>query len=365
MTKRPKKIGVRELAKLAQVSLGTVDRALNGRAEISERTREKILRIARECGYEPDLHAQALSTRRGPIRIGVCLPREIRYFYDQIREGIQDEAKRFRHAAIDIAYRPVERLGAGEANAVRDLLDEGINALIVTPGDPAELAPLIDEAERQRNVRVLCLATDDSLSCRSTTISVEPRLNGMLAAELMAKFVPPASEVAVVTGMLTTEDHCRKVTGFCEVFPVDCPGGRIVSVIEGHEDESETFEKCSALLRVRRELAGMYVSTVNCMPVCRALQAGAAAGKIRLIATDLFAEAIPYFQDGTITASIYQKPYVQGKIAVGLLVDHFLYGAELPRTHHLDPGIVMRSNLHAFREARRARDAGAQAARAR
>lgn len=345
------KIGVRELARLAKVSVGTVDRALNGRAEISRETREKILKIARENGYEPDVNARALSVRRAIIRIGVSIPREIRAFYDQVRDGIQEEAERFRHVRVEILHRPVERLGAGEAGAMRELLNEGVNALIVTPGDPAELAPLIDEAERERNVRVICVATDDSLSSRSTTVSVEPRLNGRLAGELLAKFVPAQSEVAVVTGMLTTEDHCQKVTGFCEVFPGNCPGGRIVSVIEGHEDDAETFEKCAALLRNRPALAGLYVGTVNCMPVCRALKAGGCAGKIRLIATDLFADAVPYFEDGTISASIYQKPYEQGKAAVGLLIDHFVRGTTLPRAHYLAPAIVMRSNLGLFREA--------------
>jgi LacI family transcriptional regulator len=327
-----------------------VDRALNGRPEISQRTRERILRIARENGYEPDLNARALATGCPIIRIGVCVPREIRAFYDQMRSGIQEEAERSRHARVEISHRPVDRLGAGEAAAVRELLDQGVNALIVTPGDPAELAPLIDEAERERNVRVICVATDDSLSSRSTTISVEPRLNGRLAAELLAKFVSPSSEVAVVTGMLTTEDHCQKVTGFCEVFPRDCPEGRIVAVIEGHEDEAETFAKCAALVRNRPALAGLYVSTVNCLPVCCALQAEHRAGKVRLVATDLFADAVPYFQDGTISASIYQKPYEQGKAAVGLLIDYFVRGSELPRAYYLAPSIVMRTNLGLFRE---------------
>jgi len=354
------KIGVREIARLARVSVGTVDRALNGRPEISKSTREKVLRIAREHGYEPDLNARALAKGRPAIRIGVCLPIEIRAFYDQVRDGIEDEVKRFRHTGIEMIHRPVERLGSGETAAVRSLLEEHLEALIVTPGEPAELAPLIDEAERERNVRVICVASDDSMSARSTAISVEPRLNGRLAAELLAKFVPPASEVAVVTGMLATEDHCQKVTGFFEVFPRDCPGGRIVTVIEGHEDEAETLEKCSALLRSRPALAGIYVSTVNCMPVCGALKSSGGAGRIRLIATDLFAEAVPYFEDGTISASVYQRPYEQGRAAVGLLIDHFMQGAELPRTFYLDPGIVMRSNLGLFREVAGMRaDAGA------
>ena len=54
------KIGVRELARLAKVSVGTVDRALNGRGEISEKTRRHILLLAEHHGYQPNLAARAL-----------------------------------------------------------------------------------------------------------------------------------------------------------------------------------------------------------------------------------------------------------------------------------------------------------------
>ncbi len=84
----------------------------------------------------------------------------------------------------------------------------------------------------------------------------------MLAAELMAKFVPSASEVAVVTGMVETEDNGKKVSGFTEIFQRECPGGKIVDVIEGHEQQEQTFRKCARLLRSHPHLAGVYISTV-------------------------------------------------------------------------------------------------------
>ena len=105
-----KRIGVRELAKLANVSVGTVDRALHGRKEVNEQTRKLILRIAAEHGYTPNLTARALSVGRANVRIGVCIPREIRYFYDQMRDGIFDEARRFEHVGVELIYRPVKRL---------------------------------------------------------------------------------------------------------------------------------------------------------------------------------------------------------------------------------------------------------------
>ena len=152
-----KKIGVRELAKLANVSLGTVDRALHGRKEVNEKTRQRILKIAEKHGYSPNLTARALSVGRANIRIGVCIPREIHYFYDQLRDGIFDEARHFEHVGVDILYRPVDTLASKSNSIIKRLLESEIQALILTPGNPVEVAPLIEEAEKERTFE-LCVS---------------------------------------------------------------------------------------------------------------------------------------------------------------------------------------------------------------
>ena len=164
-----KKIGIQEIARLAKVSTGTVDRALNGRSRIRESTRNRILEIAQSLGYKPNLAARALSTGRASIRIGVCIPREIHHYFDQLRDGILAEARRFEPIGIEVIYRPTERLGEQEFERVSEAVNEATRALILTPGDPQRLVPIINEAEK-KNIRVVCVDTDASTSSRSTVV---------------------------------------------------------------------------------------------------------------------------------------------------------------------------------------------------
>jgi LacI family transcriptional regulator len=344
--------GIHLIAELAAVSIGTVDRALHGRPGINEVTRQRILQIAQQISYTPNLAARALSVSSSNARIGVCMPREIHFFYDQLWSGVLDEARRVAQLGIRLAYRPVRTLGEDDTGAFKELLESGVSGIILTAGNPEGLKPLIDQAE-EKGVRVVCVSTDAPESRRSSIVCVEPWLNGRLAGELMGKFVPRGSKVAVVAGMLSAEDHRRKTDGFTEAFPEHCPGGKIVKVIEGHEDEDESFQKTYDLLGRVPALAGLYVNTVNCLPVCRALAARGLAGKIKLITTDLFAEMSPYFQKGIITASIYQQPHRQGQTAVRLMADNLTSKTPLPPIVHLSPGVVMSTNLHLFREIRR------------
>jgi len=357
-----KRTGIHKIAELAKVSIGTVDRALHGRPGISEATRKNVLRIAKKLDYTPHPAARILSVGTKNFRIGVCIPKEIHFFYDQMRAGIFDEARRANGLGIEIVYNPVPELGQGEQKRVQDLLAEGVSGLIVTPGDPKSVTPLIDQAEKQ-NVRVVCITTDAPQSHRSSVVCVDPELNGRLAAELMAKFVQPASEVAVITGMLSTEEHRLKAEGFCAGFKKDCPGGKTVAVLEAHESEKESYRKTSELLSSHPQLRGIYVSTVNCLPVCQALTDHQRAGRIQLITTDLFPEMVPHLKRGTIRASIYQDPYRQGQNAVRLLVDYLLNGTPISRANYLNPGIVLRTNVHLFREVQAQRSAAREIAR--
>src|SRR5271169_5904249 len=76
------KHGIHRIAEMANVSIGTVDRALHGRSGIKEATRKRILQIAQQIGYSPNLAARALSVAKSRVRIGVCIPKEIHFFYD-------------------------------------------------------------------------------------------------------------------------------------------------------------------------------------------------------------------------------------------------------------------------------------------
>src|SRR3954471_21196379 len=55
---------IRDVAEQAGVSIATVSRVLNDRADVSEETRERVREVARSVGYSADPTARALATQR-------------------------------------------------------------------------------------------------------------------------------------------------------------------------------------------------------------------------------------------------------------------------------------------------------------
>jgi LacI family transcriptional regulator len=132
--------GIHLIAEMANVSIGTVDRALHGRGGIKDATRQRILQIARQIGYTPNLAARTLSVTKAISRIGVCMPREIHFFYDQLWSGVLEEARRLEQLGIQFVNRPVQTLGQEDTQAFKELIQSGVDGIIPKAGGPRSSA---------------------------------------------------------------------------------------------------------------------------------------------------------------------------------------------------------------------------------
>lgn len=81
-------MNIREIAKLAGVSVATVSRCLNQPDKVSDDTREKITNIISDYAYTPSPTAQSLST--GQTHMIACVVPTLRNeFFNQLVEGCQ------------------------------------------------------------------------------------------------------------------------------------------------------------------------------------------------------------------------------------------------------------------------------------
>ena len=83
-----KKLTIKDIAKKFNVSISTVSKALNDSYEISESTKEKIQKYAKENNYKPNFNAISLKNRSTKT-IGVILPTMLNYFFAQVFKGIE------------------------------------------------------------------------------------------------------------------------------------------------------------------------------------------------------------------------------------------------------------------------------------
>ena len=343
----PTAVGIKDIARALGISTGTVDRALHGKPDVSPTTRARVLGMAEALGYRPNLAARYLKSRK-QLRISVQLPREIALFWDSLREGIREAAAPFA-PALHVDFRTYPSLGEGDIPLFEEALGDGTNGLIIAPGNPAALTPHLREAAR-REIPVVCVVTDAPESQRLTSVSADPFTVGAVAGELLARFLPSGGQVAFFTGWLATQDHADKLRGFESSLVSTGSALRLGPVVEAHDDEREGHRRTLDVLRAHPHLKGIYISTVNSLPVLRAAEQEGRLSGLTVVTTDLFPELVEGIRAGKVVATVYQRPVSQGRLALHALYQFLLNGTRPVSRLRVVPHLVMRSNLDLFLE---------------
>ena len=147
------------------------------------------------------------------------------------------------------------------------------------------------------------------------------------------------------------QDHAEKLRGFTS--SLGSTGTAHIAldpVVEAHDDEREGHRRTLSVLRAHPRLNGIYISTVNSLPVLRAAEHEGRLSALTVVTTDLFPELVEWIRAGKVAATVYQRPVSQGRLALQALYQFLLNGTRPPSRLRVVPHLVMRSNLDLFLE---------------
>lgn len=341
-----KPAGIKEIADALGISIGTVDRAIHARKGVSPKTRDRVLKMAQKLNYSPNVAARNLKLNRR-LRIGVFLPQEISFFFDSLRSGIRAAARSQANIAVELSFFSYPKLGEGEVEAMKKANWRSFDGIILAPGDIAGLSAITRSATDLEKP-IIFVATDAPRLHPLASIAVDATVSGGIAADLFGRFINTSGSVAIFTGDLKIQDHSEKLRGFAASLAVMAPHLTLLPTIESHESAKDAYDSAISLLKSHPDLGAIYINTANSLPVLRAIKKIHHPGKIQVIATDLFPELVTLIENGHVAASLYQRPFTQGKLAFEMLCQ-FLATGEVPeRIIRLAPHIVIRSNLSLF-----------------
>jgi LacI family transcriptional regulator len=130
-----KRVTIKDIARMANVSHTTVSRALNNKSRIRTETKEKILSIARDLNYQPDFIARSLVMRRTKT-LGLVITTIANPFYTELAQGIETTTRRLGY---NIILCSTHNDLSTEKQYVDMLRSKGVDGIIFTSahmGDP-------------------------------------------------------------------------------------------------------------------------------------------------------------------------------------------------------------------------------------
>ena len=150
MSKKP---SLRDVAKQAQVSVGTVSNVLNRPTNVSESTRLKVRNAIDMLGFIPDRNNAG--TNISSKIVGLILPLAQNPFYDELAQGIEDALAKAGFRVL-IGYSREDT--AIELQLLTSMADAKFRGIIVTPVGPNNQ---VFEKFIDQNVRVSFLSQTD------------------------------------------------------------------------------------------------------------------------------------------------------------------------------------------------------------
>ena len=124
----PKKVTIHDIARRLNTTASTVSRSLNDNPRISEKTKKRVLKMAKELNYKPNSVASALRSGKTQI-IGMLVPKIDRSFFASVIRGVEDVSNELNyHVIISQSNEDYEN----EKKAIKAFLNSQVDGIVAS-----------------------------------------------------------------------------------------------------------------------------------------------------------------------------------------------------------------------------------------
>jgi LacI family transcriptional regulator len=348
----PVKTGIKEIARLANVSIGTVDRVLHNRGEVAETTQQQVLKIIDKLGYTPNLLAKSLASKK-KYNIAVLIPEPSdNLYWEKPLIGIKAAANEINHYNFEIS------LATFNYNNEKSFIEkaEGIlkkqpNGLIFAPVFYDASFKLIKKCEASSIPYVFFDVFIDG--CKNLAYFGQDSIkSGYLAAKLMNYNLKKNNAVIYILKPISKSSptyHLElREKGFKSYFTETKTGdlniySRIIDISSPKNIQKELSD-----VFTNQKPDGIFVANSRVQLVAEYIKKYKIEN-ITVIGYDLVGKNADYLENNTITYLICQKPEEQGYKSVISIFNYLMLKKNIEKLNYSPIDIIMKENLEYYR----------------
>lgn len=337
---------IKDIAVLAGVSKGTVDRVLHNRGKVSKKSFDKVDKVIKEIDFEPNAIARNLRINK-TYKVCVLIPEEkVDSYWLPAYEGIKEATKEFKAFGILVEqyhYHPFK--SASFLSESEKAIAAKPDALLMAPLFHLESLKIIETCNRKKIFVSLFNNRIDVLNTNNF-IGQDLYQTGRVAANLVDKITKSDAKIAVIH--INEESHMRqKEIGFRDYFKNIKTDKHQVAVCNLVSVDNTNFKKeLNFFLKSYPSLSAIFVTNSKVHMVAELLSKK--KNKISLIGYDLLAENVAFLNEGIIDFLIHQNPKRQAYLSLFYLAEHFLYGKKIPVKSLLPIDIITKENVNLY-----------------
>jgi len=340
-------VGVKEIARRANVSIATVDRVLHKRSGVSIKTKDKIEAIIKELDYQPNILARRLASRK-VLKLAVLIPgvSSETAFWDAPLRGIlkaEEEIKRYGISVDKYVF---------DQNDIRSfvkqtekIINDYVDGIIMAPMFIEE-SIVFTELCKKMNIPYVFINSD--IPNQDSLCYIGPNLyqSGYMGGHLLKYLLGPDQKILIVNISKEINNHhhlLRKEEGFKAYFNEHHKENRIVKIDIRQTDYVSVEQHLDKILGDHPDVKAVFVTNSRVASVARYLEQHNLTDLL-LIGYDFLPENIDYLKKDVIDFLICQKPQEQGYRGVMSLYNKLVHSLHIDQVTFMPIDIITREN---------------------
>lgn len=342
---------IKDIAKLAGVSVGTVDRVLHNRGKVSEAAMKKVQDALKKINYEPNLIARTLGSKKSH-RIAVLIPKpESDEYWQQSKEGVEHAAVDWAQFDFEIEYFFFDLYDKSSFKKVAESVYHAkADGILVAPIFYTETLPLFEFFRTQEIPYVLFntnIPEAKALSFIGQNLFESGKVGGELVS--LGHKEPGTFAVLHIHEEIQNSVHLiEKEKGFRAFFEENYTAETSIKSLSLSSSEEILFEDGIADLLADPHLKGILVTTSKGISLIAELLEKQGKRNIRLVGYDLLKNNIANLRSGTIDFLIHQNPRRQAFLGINYLANFLLLKKKPPKEALFPLEVLTPQNLNSY-----------------
>lgn len=323
---------IKQIAELAGVSRGTVDRALNERGGVNHEVLKRIKDIAKELNYVPNPVAKALANSKNRVTIGVLINSGGNSFFDKVLVGINKAKREVLSYGVTLV---LEEMTGYDPNVQLELIDKlmqtQISGLVITPINDSKVIKKLNQLTKL-GIKITTLNADVTGVDKLCFVGCDYLKSGQTAAELLGQISSGEMSVCIVTGSKKMLGHNQRIVGFGQILKECYPHIKVTEIAENNDDDRLSYEVTKRLIAENSPDA-LYFCAGGIDGGIKAVIENNCKN-IKIITVDDTQNIKSYIEQRIVNATVCQQPIKQGYDAIMAQFEYLVNGKK-PHKKHL------------------------------
>ncbi len=339
-------VTITEIAKRANVSVGTVDRVIHNRGRVSKETADRVRKIIKELNYKPNILARSLSLSK-VFNFGVLMPelQPDNHYWELAIRGIDKAHEELKIHKVNIIYYQYDGYSETSFLETADkVIQEDLDGLLIVP----TIFKTHDDEFVRKIPPTLPFAFFNSNIPNSRSIAYigqDSFQSGVLAGNLMLMITPPTGSLAVLT-MLVDDYHLKeRLNGFRSYVESQTAKPILIYGAERSEDKDTFDQILDCIFSELDDLTGIFVTTAMTYRVAEYIKTRHIDKDVKVIGYDLTDNNIKYLQEGLIHFIIGHRTEIQGYQGIYTLYRYVVLNEPVERQVLMPLDVVTQANV--------------------